>query len=71
MVSVQQQITQVNVSVDSQLLNALRSYHGADADTLYLIDDEICLLRDGCHWSALTGDFLNFYDINYLNGGKK
>ena len=64
-------INRVYVDMDSQLLSAIRTYHGTDADTIYIIGTELCLLRSGHTISALTGKFLRYYDDNYLNGGLK
>jgi len=69
MVSVQQQITQVHVSVDSQLLSALQVYHGQVE--LFYSGNALCFNRGGHTVSALTGDFLCFYDENYLTKEKK
>ena len=64
--SVNPQINRVYVEMDSQLLSALGSYHGAEADTILIIDNELCFIRSGVTISALTGDFLRYYDDNYL-----
>ena len=63
-------INRVYVDMDSQLLSAIRTYHGTDADTIYIIGTELCLLRSGHTISALTGSFLRFYDDNYLTKEK-
>ena len=68
--SVNPQINRVYVEMDSQLLSAIRSFHGSEADTILIIDNELCFNRNGVTISALTGDFLRFYDDNYLTKEK-
>jgi len=68
--SVNPQINRVYVEMDSQLLSAIRSFHGSEADTILIIGNELCFNRNGVTISALTGDFLRFYDDNYLTKEK-